>query len=42
VEPGFPKHTEWAERAELVSNFAATMASIVAIIDVEGIFCGGG
>ena len=39
---GFPDHASQAERAELVSNFAATAATIMATMSVEDILCDGG
>jgi len=42
VAPRFPDHARQAEWAELVGDFAATAATIVATIDVEDILRGGG
>ena len=42
VEPRFLGHTEQAERAELVGDFATTVVTIVAAVNVEDILCGSG
>ena len=42
VSIGFPERVEQKKRAELVNDFAATSATIVAIVDVEGILHGDG
>lgn len=42
VAPRFPDHAGQAERVELVGNFAAAAAAIVAAVDVEDILHGGG
>lgn len=42
VAPGFPKDVKQEERAELVDDFAATAAVVVATVDVEDILHGGG
>jgi hypothetical protein len=42
VEPGFPDHVGQAERAELVGDFAAAAAAVVAAVNVEDILRGGG
>ena len=40
VAPGFPERVEQKKRAELVNDFAATSAAIMAAMDVEGIIHG--
>jgi len=42
VEPRFLGHAEQAKRAELVGDFAATTATVVATVNVEDILRGGG
>ena len=42
MEHGFSYHTGQAERAELVSDFAVAVATIVATVNVEDILRGGG
>ena len=40
VAPGFPERIERKKRAELVIDFAATSAIVMATVDVEGIIHG--
>jgi hypothetical protein len=40
VEPGFPAHARSKELAELVGDFTAAMATVVATVNVEDILCG--
>lgn len=42
MEPGFHGHAGQAEQADLVDDFAAAVAAVVATMDVEDILCGGG
>lgn len=40
VAPEFLEHVELKKRAELVNDFAAALAIVVAVVDVKGIIFG--
>jgi cephalosporin-C deacetylase-like acetyl esterase len=42
VAPGFPEFVEQEKRVELVNDFAAASAAVVAAMNVEDILHGGG
>jgi hypothetical protein len=42
VAPGFPSHARQAEPVKLVGNFATAAATVVALVNMEDILCGGG
>ena len=42
VAPVFPNHANQVERAEMVGGFVATVVAVMAAVNVEDIFRGGG
>ena len=42
MAPGFPDHASQVERAEMVGGFVATVVAVMAAVNVEDIFRGGG